>query len=1281
MINRSPNQWLNLLAGISVGVGAASAGATPYNIADKPLFLSVSVPPNVALTLDDSGSMTWGAAPDSIAAWGYNNETTKNTRRWKSATLNPIYYDPTTTYSPPVDANGNALSTSFANAYFNGFDSSRGTVNLSTSFRPMDVYDPSYDTGGQNDTHRHFVENPSADFPGQENSGVAAYYYQYDDSKFGLSGCPAGGDSADDDCYTRIIVSTTSGPGGTDERQNFANWYSFYRTRNLATVSAAALAFSQLGGETRVAWQNLNSCNGFDHNCQGWTSSKYDSQIAKFDGSHRQNFYSWLFRLPAWGGTPLRTSLVRAGEMFKTDRPYHDDPGVNTTFGPACRQNYSITMTDGIWNTDNPIVGNVDNGTLNLPDGVTYTPRAPFKDGNSHSLADIAFEYWATDLRTDLNDSPSLQHEPVTVDETIEYDDPDVAGDPNASATLTPYWNPKNDPASWQHMVNFVVGVGLSSWLTETNLPWEKGSKKTPGAGGGSTFSGGYEALATDYAPWPATGSDTVPGNVYDLWHAAINSRGQFFSAESPEDVVMAFQSIIQRISSRLGSASNLALNAGSVSSSSQLFQAIFDSADWSGHLLARPFSDGQGNMSCTSEPRGAVCPPVWDAACGLTGGFCAATGGNQAAQDWNTGRTIVTYDGSAGKPFRWNDLTAAQQAALSDGDADPAGENRLNYLRGDRSQEEQSGGPYRDRARLLGDIVHSTPAYVGAPEKEYPLGGWVDKLGGPAPEGGYGGFVSSYLTRQHVVYAGANDGLLHGFRAGHFDNTGAYQTSDNDGLEVLAYVPTQVFPELVRLTDPTYRSAGLHKYFVDGELEATDAYINGAWHTVLVGSLGKGGQGVFALDVTDPTGFSEGAASNIALWEFTDAYDDGTYTGDDLGFTYGQPHVVRLHNGKWGVLVGNGYNNTAMSTVTDANISATGNAVLYILDVEKGTVMAKLDTGQGTAAPHSGGRPNGLATVTPIDLDGDVVTDYVYAGDLYGNVWRFDLTATSAGGWKVSDFGSGGPSPLFVAEDANSPAKRQPITTEVLADVHPKGRNYGVMVYAGTGKYFEDGDNAANTTTNHSVYGVWDADFAPFGSVGTVSPSYTHDIRRAQLLEQKFQFDFFNPIQGERERILSKGDVNWATQVGWYVDLQQGNSSYDDKGTPNDTTDDVVTPVTSYTLQGEMVQSDAVIVGDTLVVPTIIPSQDPCSTGGSGWVLAFNKGSGGRLRYAPFHIVTGTKPVQGRHVANSMVGTPTYISRQLVVPLGDSSQGEEGVMRMPFQVRGEGRQSWRELR
>ena len=487
---------------------------------------------------------------------------------------------------------------------------------------------------------------------------MPAYYYAYDTS---LSGCPVGGDKNDDACYLLVSSDSTTDPWTSAEKQNFANWYSFYRTRNLATVSAATLAFAELGTESRVAWQNLHTCDGFDTDCDGWTNSNFDSRIDQFTGDHRANFYSWLSRMPAEDATPLRSALIRAGQMYGEDRPYEFDPGEGGSETPIyeCRQNYSIVMTDGIWNSDTiTSIGNADSPAspgLTLPDGTTFTATAPYSDGNSNSLADIAFYYWATDLNTDLNDSDALKYEPVTVNETIEYDDPSNGVGIDATTTLTPVQNPKNDPANWQHMVTFTVGVGLTSTLMEPNLLWE-----------GDTYDGGYKALATGYANWPATGTNETPGNVYDLWHAAINSRGQFFSAETPDDIVAAFNTIIQRIESRQGSASNLSLNAGSVSSSSQFFQALFDSEDWSGHLLSRPFSDGNGNLTCTTEPRGATCPPVWDAACALTGGACDATGASTSGQDWDTEREILTYNGTQGVPFRWtnnpNDLTVAQK-------------------------------------------------------------------------------------------------------------------------------------------------------------------------------------------------------------------------------------------------------------------------------------------------------------------------------------------------------------------------------------------------------------------------------------------------------------------------------------------------------------------------------------------------------------------------------------------------------------------------------------------
>ncbi|MFN3595525.1 MAG: hypothetical protein ACK4TK_12740, partial [Thiobacillaceae bacterium] len=248
--------------------------------------------------------MAWAAVPDSIAQWGDDNTAVKNSRRWKSANFNPLYYNPNVTYTPPVDANGNALTTSFTAAWRNGFDTSRGSVDLSSGYRPMDVYRPNSDCSSTSNTTCHYVNHPAADFA-NTTANTAAYYYVFDHS---LTNCD--GTRNDDDCYRRVVVSDTSGPGGTDERQNFANWYSFYRTRNLMTVTAAARAFASVGGNVRLAWQALSACNSFGTSCQGWNSgTSYDNRIRTFQGTHRSNFYNWLFRLPADGWTPLRSAL------------------------------------------------------------------------------------------------------------------------------------------------------------------------------------------------------------------------------------------------------------------------------------------------------------------------------------------------------------------------------------------------------------------------------------------------------------------------------------------------------------------------------------------------------------------------------------------------------------------------------------------------------------------------------------------------------------------------------------------------------------------------------------------------------------------------------------------------------------------------------------------------------------------------------------------------------------------------------------------------------------
>ena len=548
--------------------GALSLLALPaqavLSLADNPLFLTVALPPNIVMTLDDSGSMISAFVPDKLLDPN-DPDYALNTRRFASADFNALYYNPRIRYTIPTRRDGVTYNTSFTSARRNGFDSTRGTRDLRTQYRVTVYY--------FNDLTANSAEslNPVSDYPGNTNSNVAAYYYVFDSTNNNCNGL-----KADEDCYDRVVVSNTSGPTGVytntgeaivkDERQNFANWYSFYRTRALTTISGAMSAVDLIDdNQVRFAWQSLNdtdftSCNSFasGNTCRGYTATTYDNRIRELSATHRTNFYNFLQRFSSEGGTPLRTAIQRAGQYYSTssgtNNPYAEFPQVSLGTELSCRKNYHVMMTDGIWNNDNiTAYGNADSVAATLPDGIAFPASlAPYADGNSNSVADIAFYFWRTDLRSDLvNNVP-----PYTID--------------RSGNVIDQYRNPKNDPATWQHMVNFNVGLGLTS--TMINPVW-----------GGSTYLGDYPLLVSAAKTWPATGVNATPGNVYDLWHSALNSRGQFFSAEAPQDIGNAFRTILNTISDATPSAAALAANSTSIVDGTLVYQAKFDTRDWSG--------------------------------------------------------------------------------------------------------------------------------------------------------------------------------------------------------------------------------------------------------------------------------------------------------------------------------------------------------------------------------------------------------------------------------------------------------------------------------------------------------------------------------------------------------------------------------------------------------------------------------------------------------------------------------------------------------------------------
>lgn len=1204
---RRAGQFL-LAIGLTASISVSEAAL--LSLADSPPYLITPVEPNILLTFDDSGSMAWGYLPDCVDGGAsctapYLTSTLENTRRGCSRPLNGMAYDPGTTYSPPVNADGvalNAVATSFTSAYINGFNPAGATPqNLSNGYRykwEMNSAGTGYSTVGRCATGT--------------SAGQAAYYYVYDPTGTGCS--PA--TNTNDNCYTRVTVGTTSGPGGTDERQNFANWFSYYSTRNLLAKTSAGRAFSRFGSNVRISGQHLNNTTAGTG--AGMMFTQTITPMRKFmDGAptgttYRTDFFRRLYNSPANNSTPLRQAMYRAGEHFGSgntgaNSPYRDTPGDSSTAERSCRQNFHIMMTDGYWNGSGGtyVTGDRDGIAQSLPDGTAYSAaQRPYSDAapgtpTSGTLADGSFNYWYRDLRTDLtNNVPTRFTEPTRN-----------------------YWNPANDPANWQRMVSYTIGLGIPGTMDATNATT-------------------YSNLLNGTIGWPAPADGNITGaNVDDLWHAALNARGRYFSAQDPTQLVAAFTAIVSDVLDRLGSASSGAVNAGALSTSSYYYQAQFDSGNWAGGLAAYAISPSDGSLTF-----------AWDAGELL----------NNANYPGNvfTTRTVLTYKPSNGDgiAFRWpanpatpaaNELDTAQIDALKVNpisgatEADAVGQARLNYVRGDASNE-STGYGFRPRDRScgaagtcspspntawLGDIVNSAPVYVGKPNNAY-----VD----PA----YQSWKTLHAGRTPMLYVGANDGMLHGFHA-------------NTGNELLAYVPSPVYRNLNRLTAVPYA----HKYFVDGTPTVADAVVNGDYHSILVGSLRGGGQGIFALDVTNPSTFSETSPGNTVLWEFHDGQDP------DMGYSFSEPVIAKMNDGpgsRWAVIVGNGYNNSEPDGA--GRYSTTGTAVLYILFIEAGidgtwdaADFVKIDTLVGAA-----GTPNGLSSPAIVDIDGNDTADFIYAGDLYGNMWRFDVRGTS-GNWA----GSGNRRTIFAG------GAGQPITSRPEVGQHPAGL-IGNMVYFGTGKYIEPSDAATGGTPVQTFYGVWDKLTA-----STVS--------RTDLLQQTVIAT--QTAGGGEFRVVSDNPMVWRTAsasspnyLGWRLDLPTA---------------------------GERVVANPMLREQAIVFATAVPSSDPCRAGGDGWVMLLDANNGGRFSEAifdtngdrtfsnadmlavPFGGSTTLAAPGGLRFANNMPSIPTIIDAGNPFVGGgcggsacaynpDNGNTRQTTLRMPCNWC---RASWRQLR
>lgn len=575
---------------------------------------------------------------------------------------------------------------------------------------------------------------------------------------------------------------------------------------------------------------------------------------------------------------------------------------------------------------------------------------------------------------------------------------------------------------------------------------------------------------------------------------------------------------------------------ATKIAGGTQAYLAFYYPSNWTGRLTANDLLYNASTQQVTVRTTAN-----WDARCNLTGvsapKTCVSTGATNVVAQAPASRSILTWNGTQGIPFEWGSISAGMQSVLDAGDASQTAD-RLNYLRGDRSNEvDPSGvGLFRARESVLADIVDSSPTWVGPPNSPYTLV-WSDRIhaGQPAPENGansYSSFVAARQTRLNVVYAGSNDGLLHGFESGSYDASGNYVNSaatPNDGKEVLAYMPGAVFNAIHNSVDPTLDYANTqysHAFFVDATPDADDLYYANAWHTWLVGGLGPGGNAIYALDVTDPSQFSEANAARIVVGEWGPSNISCVNSAgcqNNLGNTYGVPVIRRLHSGSWAVIFGNGFN------------SPSGDAGLFIMLIDP-TSGAKsfyyLSTG-------TGGTNNGIAYPSPADLDGDHITDYVYAGDLLGNVWKFDLTDTNPANWRVNA------SPIFT-----DPAGR-PITTKLDVAIIPQTSGpLRLMLDFGTGRKIP-----LTTTTpaqydsgQHYLYGIWDWNMGSWNAQSSLKyasmASGPPAVDFTNLQAQTLSFGANSTLDASNNKVCFADQTACAAtpQYGWYIALLGAN-------------------------------------------------------------------------------------------------------------------------------------------
>ncbi len=1128
--------------------------AVLFNLANTPLEQSSAVEPNVLISMDDSGSMDWHINFDGVDEQGRfridNSSIASSNPQARNYTY--LWSLPNNTYGVGEDCCGRVAPPEEALPPGNDYAvwRARSVAHNAIYYNPLVTYKP---WAGYDSSNQVYVNaNPSAIRLDPRNSSL-------------LFNILAGHD------YISSAVPNWGVNGGVGQINVTGYYIPRYYTSDGTLVEIRA-------GSTYPGGANRDDC-------AAKPVCTYAEEI--------QNFANWFqyYRSGEYaakatvGAIVAELQDIRVGYETINRRTHREVASMNEYFWEGAKKD----LLDTIYSTDSveitPLRQALDDAgrilACNHPDRACPALPAPegtcqqnfallFTDGYWNGEASVSGNQdadgpgpfdggrYADGFNETLADVAMFYYEndlQPGIENEVPLSASDLNGVPPGTFGLTDTMH--------QHVKTYTIAFGIEGSVdadTAVNTP-----------------------VGTPIA-WPDPTSSSA-AKVDDLLHAAVNGRGRFLNAQDPQELQTAIETAFLEFAQAASSSSAAAFNSSSLREGTLLYRGFYDLRNRTGELTATEVTvDGE------------VAPdPVWRAAERLDPTHPQGV----LPQD----RIIVSWnpDSNNGVSFVHGNLTADQQGVLN--------ADQVDYLRGVRARELPTGTLRKrlSNSGLLGDIVNSSPVFVGAPRA-------FNRDQSPYPTSNmYSTFVDQKTNRSPLVYVGANDGMLHGFDA-------------LTGQEKVAYVPSMIIdgslPYSNKLDEFT-SSFYLHNYYVDLTPRLNDVYFDGAWRTVLVGGLGAGGKGFFALDVTSPESSfaNQSNAASAVLWEFTD--DDDTYPEDvtgaplggalnaitdpagapvkDLGYALSLPTLTMSNQNSsgeqdWVALFGNGPNSTA------------GIATLFVLFIDRGRNgwapgdFVKISTGYGVPLPGEdlAGYPNGLGSPTAVDADLNGTVDYVYAGDRLGNLFRFDMTDSNPANWHAVR--------LFTATYDNAGTiERQPILSQPLVVKHPQQK--GFLVTFGTGSFITDED--ARDESIQSVYTIWD-DLTPTNPV-----TAQNDTKSLRLVEQTMS----NVVEDQESpprtrRVLTSLDVPYAAGVdgiyGWYVDLDLPRASSTTSGGANPDMSGNAPPGAQF--PGERAIRRFVFRDGVILTTTVLPAADEISCFGAqpGALLVFDHLTGG---------------------------------------------------------------------